>query len=259
MLEPAPRRSAATAAGLQEPDAAETDCEDAAEAAGAAAGPDSGEDPLSSTLVDSNQMKRLFWGVSDLSMRQLEQVALCALGSSRRVECLGQSQQQVVLELVHVAASFRRVVESTRVQCYSPTSFAVVGRKLTVLSVRMCAFALQLLHPQVTLQLCFLACALLREAVTCYDIITWALDAQLPFLGLPDIAKTCLSGRTHCGELPPSGGGHLQVSLAAQATSLQCSRVLLGSTRQLGPRCRVHPSLPAKMPGLFVTTHAHCH
>lgn len=53
---------------------------------------------------------------------------------------------------------------------------------------------LQLLHPQVTLQLCFLACALLRQPVTCYDIIGWALDAQLPFLRLPDIASRCLTG-----------------------------------------------------------------
>lgn len=53
---------------------------------------------------------------------------------------------------------------------------------------------LQLLHPQVTLQLCFLACALLRQPVTCYDIIGWALDAQLPFLRLPDIASGCLTG-----------------------------------------------------------------
>jgi hypothetical protein len=57
-------------------------------------------------------------------------------------------------------------------------------------------WALQLLHPQTTLQLCFLAVAVLREAITFYDIISWALDAQLPFLKLPDIACQCLSGMT---------------------------------------------------------------
>lgn len=51
----------------------------------------------------------------------------------------------------------------------------------------------KLLHPQVTLQLCFLACALLRQPVTCYDVIGWALDAQLPYLRLPDIADRCLT------------------------------------------------------------------
>lgn len=59
--------------------------------------------------------------------------------------------------------------------------------------MRVCA--LQLLHPQVTLQLCFLACALLREAVTCYDITSWALDGQLPYLCLPHIGSRCLSGK----------------------------------------------------------------
>lgn len=62
--------------------------------------------------------------------------------------------------------------------------------------VRLRVWAVQLLHPQTTLQLCFLAVAVLREAVTCYDIISWALDAQLPFLELPDIACQCLSGMT---------------------------------------------------------------
>jgi hypothetical protein len=55
-------------------------------------------------------------------------------------------------------------------------------------------WAVQLLHPHTTLQLCFVAVSALREAVTCYDIISWALDAQLPFLELPDIACQCLSG-----------------------------------------------------------------
>lgn len=45
-----------------------------------------------------------------------------------------------------------------------------------------------------TLQVCLLGCVLLREAVTVYDIISWALDGQLPFLALPDIATNCLSG-----------------------------------------------------------------
>jgi len=55
---------------------------------------------------------------------------------------------------------------------------------------------MQLLHPQVTLQLCYLSCALLREAVTFYDVISWALDGQLPFLDLPDLASKCLPGGT---------------------------------------------------------------
>jgi hypothetical protein len=78
MLESAPRRSAATAAGLQDLDAAETDCEDAAQAPGAAAGPDSAEAQLISALVEPTKMRSLFWGVSRLSLQQLVQVAVCA-------------------------------------------------------------------------------------------------------------------------------------------------------------------------------------
>lgn len=102
-----------------------------------------------------------------------------------------------MLELVSTASRIPTVesVVSLALVCY------FTERGFTVLCA--CAFVLQLLHPQVTLQLCFLACALLREGVTCYDIITWALDAQLPFLELPDIAKACLSG-----EEGGAGGGH---------------------------------------------------
>jgi hypothetical protein len=128
-----------------------------------------------------------------------------------------------VLELVCAAASFRRV-DSASVQCQVPTrlskSSAVAGRYLAVSCVRMCALVLQLLHPQVTLQLCFLACCLLREAVTCYDIITWALDADLPFLGLPDIAKTCLSGATHCGEASVIRRGPAVLSFSSYAPAV---------------------------------------
>eukprot|EP00879_Flechtneria_rotunda_P009276 GHRR01009711.1.p1 GENE.GHRR01009711.1~~GHRR01009711.1.p1 ORF type:complete len:399 (+),score=130.90 GHRR01009711.1:1416-2612(+) len=56
------------------------------------------------------------------------------------------------------------------------------------------ALSLQLLHPQVTLQLCFLGCLLLRESVTFYDIMSWALDGQLPFLELPRLCSELLSG-----------------------------------------------------------------
>jgi hypothetical protein len=65
---------------------------------------------------------------------------------------------------------------------------------------------LQLLHPQVTLQLSFLACALLREPITFYDILSWAVDAHLPYLELPGIAETCLSGGSLEGGVVSSGG-----------------------------------------------------
>lgn len=52
----------------------------------------------------------------------------------------------------------------------------------------------QLLHPQVTLQLCFLGCVLLREAVTFFDIMSWALDGQLPFQELPHLSMQVATG-----------------------------------------------------------------
>jgi hypothetical protein len=53
---------------------------------------------------------------------------------------------------------------------------------------------LQLLHPQTTLQLCFLGCVLLREAVTAYDLMGWALDGQVPFLELPHLSMQVATG-----------------------------------------------------------------
>ncbi|KAF6256555.1 hypothetical protein COO60DRAFT_1657430 [Scenedesmus sp. NREL 46B-D3] len=52
----------------------------------------------------------------------------------------------------------------------------------------------KLLHPQATLQLCFLGCVLLREAVTLYDLLGWALDGQLPFLELPHLSMQVAAG-----------------------------------------------------------------
>lgn len=91
MLESAPRRSAAAAAGLPGTDAADTEYEDAAQPAGPAAGSDGAEEPLSSTLVDPVHMRSLFWGVSDSSMQQLAQVVLCAVCSPRQIKWLGQA------------------------------------------------------------------------------------------------------------------------------------------------------------------------
>jgi hypothetical protein len=53
---------------------------------------------------------------------------------------------------------------------------------------------LQLLHPQATLQLCFLGCLLLREAVTLHELMGWALDGQLPFLQLPHLSMQVATG-----------------------------------------------------------------
>eukprot|EP00775_Hariotina_reticulata_P011395 gene11395-11543_t len=59
----------------------------------------------------------------------------------------------------------------------------------------------KVLHPQVTLQLCFLGCHLLREALTFYDIMCWALDGQLPFLNLPTLSRE-LAGEQLATVLP---------------------------------------------------------
>jgi len=45
--------------------------------------------------------------------------------------------------------------------------------------------ALQALHPQTTLQIAFLACHYLREALQPMDLIAAALDGRLPFFDLP--------------------------------------------------------------------------
>ncbi|WIA17321.1 hypothetical protein OEZ85_014186 [Tetradesmus obliquus] len=52
----------------------------------------------------------------------------------------------------------------------------------------------KLLHPQATLQLCFLGCVLLREAVTLFELLRWALDGQLPFLELPHCSMQVATG-----------------------------------------------------------------
>jgi hypothetical protein len=59
------------------------------------------------------------------------------------------------------------------------------------------------LHPQVTLQLCFLGCVVLREAVTFYDIMSWALDGQLPFLNAPDAISSHMTGAAVRHAAPP--------------------------------------------------------
>jgi hypothetical protein len=61
----------------------------------------------------------------------------------------------------------------------------------------------QVLHPDVTLAICFLGCLVLREAVMPVDIVRWAGEATLPFLRLPSLAAQLLQhGQPTDADLP---------------------------------------------------------
>ena len=51
----------------------------------------------------------------------------------------------------------------------------------------------QLLHVDVPVFLCYLACVYLGEAVTPVDISTWVASGKLPFFELVDIAEETLA------------------------------------------------------------------
>jgi hypothetical protein len=52
----------------------------------------------------------------------------------------------------------------------------------------------QLLHPHTTLQMVYLGCVVLREAVTLDDLLSWALDGQLPYLDAPHVISKVMPG-----------------------------------------------------------------
>lgn len=89
------------------------------------------------------------------------------------------------------------MAQLSRISCFAHSNLARTHQSvpaqqmhLRIASVTPVVLSLlQLLHPQATLQLCFIACALLREAVTHQDIMTWALDGRLPFLQLPALVN----------------------------------------------------------------------
>ena len=64
---------------------------------------------------------------------------------------------------------------------------------------------LQVLHPELTLAVCFLGCWVMREAVTPMDIVQWASDGTLPYLRLPSLATQLLENARDAGcDLPLS-------------------------------------------------------
>ena len=60
---------------------------------------------------------------------------------------------------------------------------------------------LQVLPPEALLAVCWLACALLRQAVLPHDLVRWALSGQLPYLLM---AQECAAELRSAEAAPPA-------------------------------------------------------